>query len=101
MTGPLAVPPTRIVPVHGTRGAGLPPGKRLKLGDALVLAGVITPAQLEHCLNVQQRSDPPRRLGTVVVELGLATDVDVARGLATILGFDYVDPAALDVPLDA
>jgi hypothetical protein len=94
----LAVPPTRIVPVHGSRGEQ--PPQRLRLGEALVQAGVITPAQLDTCLRHQAGSTPRRRLGAVVVELGLATDVHVAQGLATILGFDFVDPEAYDVPVE-
>lgn len=96
----LGVPPTRIVAVHGTRGTEAPPTQRIRLGEALVHAGVITPTQLEHCLRFQQTATPRRRLGAVVVELGLASDVDVARGLATILGFEFVDPAAEDVPVE-
>lgn len=96
----LGVPATRIVPVHGTRGSEPPPNQRLRLGEALVAAGVITQAQLTQCLRFQEESTPRRRLGAVVVELGLASDVDVARGLGTILGFEYVEPATVDVPLD-
>jgi hypothetical protein len=96
----LSVPATRIVAVHSTRGGEAAPGQRLRLGEALVAAGVITPAQLESCLAHQEASTPRRRLGAVVVELGLATDVQVAQGLATILGFEYVDPTTFDVPLD-
>ncbi len=96
----LAVPATRIVAVHGTRGAEAPPTQRIRLGEALVQAGVITPTQLEHCLRYQESATPRRRLGAVVVELGLASDVDVARGLGTILGFEFVDPCALDVPVE-
>ena len=95
----LGVPATRVVPVHGTRGGEAPPNQRLRLGEALVAAGVITPTQLNHCLTFQESATPRRRLGAVVVELGLASDVDVARGLGTILGFEFVDPAAYDVPL--
>jgi hypothetical protein len=93
----LAVPPTRIVPVHGR---GEQPPQRLRLGEALVQAGVITASQLDTCLRHQAGSTPRRRLGAVVVELGLATDVHVAQGLATILGFDFVDPEAYDVPVE-
>jgi hypothetical protein len=96
----LGVPPTRVVPVHGNRGAQAPPPQRLRLGEALVAAGVITAAQLDTCLQFQATSTPRRRLGAAVVELGLATDVHVAQGLGTILGFDYVEPAELDVPFD-
>lgn len=96
----LSVPPTRIVAVHGTRGADGTPAQRLRLGEALVAAGVITSAQLDACLRHQEETVPRRRLGGIVVELGLATDVQVAQGLATILGFEYVDPAELAVPAD-
>lgn len=96
----LGVPATRVVPVHGTRAGEAPPKQRLRLGEALVAADVITPAQLTQCLRFQEAATPRRRLGAVVVELGLASDVDVARGLATILGFEFVDPAGYDVPVE-
>jgi hypothetical protein len=96
----LSVPPTRIVAVHGPRAGDAPPPQRIRLGEALVQAGVITNAQLESCLAFQQASTPRRRLGAVVCELGLATDVHVAQGLGAILGFEYVDPSALDVPVE-
>jgi len=96
----LGVPPTRITPVHSTRGNEAPPGQRLRLGEALVQAGVITAGQLEQCLRFQEAAVPRRRLGAVVCELGLASDVDVARGLGTILGFELVDPSVLDVPVE-
>lgn len=95
----LGVPPTRIVAVHGTR-AEPAPAQRLRLGEALVSAGVITATQLQQCLRFQETATPRRRLGAVVVELGLACDVDVARGLAAILGFEYVEPSAIDVPVE-
>lgn len=97
----MSVPPTRIVPVHGTRAGAVPPAQRMRLGDALVRGGVITEAELERCLQVQRGTVPHRRLGEVVVDLGLASEEDVARGLAQILGFEYVDPAGLDVPPEA
>lgn len=96
----LSVPPTRVVAVHGPRSAEAPPVQRIRLGEALVQAGVITTAQLDSCLAFQRANTPRRRLGAVVVELGLATDVHVAQGLGTILGFEYVDPSVLDVPVD-
>lgn len=74
--------------------------RRLRLGEALVAAGVITAAQLEGCL-VTQSEEPPedrRRLGDIVVDFGLATEDDIARGLAKTFGFEYVDPSACDVP---
>lgn len=95
----LSVPATRIVAVHGNRVEATP-GQRLRLGEALVASGVITPSQLDACLADQESTTPRRRLGAVVVQRGLATDVQVAQGLGTILGFEYVDPSEIDVPVD-
>ena len=96
----LSVPKTRAVAVHGTRGGESTPAQRLRRGEALVAAGVITNSQLDACMKHQESTVPRRRLGGIVVELGLATDVQVAQGLATILGFEYVEPASMDVPVD-
>ncbi|MDQ1712520.1 MAG: hypothetical protein QOE45_1970 [Frankiaceae bacterium] len=95
----LSVPPTRITAVDGPRPTDAP-AQRLRLGEALVEAGVITTVQLDTCLAFQEANTPRRRLGAVVVELGFAGDVQVAQGLAAILGFEYVDPSGLDVPVD-
>jgi type IV pilus assembly protein PilB len=58
----------------------------------LVDAGLITAEQLGHALEQQRSaSGQRRRLGQVVVELGLATEKDVAKALADLLGLEMVD----------
>jgi len=93
------VPPTVIRPVHHTQGA---PAPRMRLGDALLAAGILTPEQLEHCLEDQRRfgvgAAQDRRLGAIVVAKGLATERHIADGLATITGFAHVDPDEMDLP---
>jgi type IV pilus assembly protein PilB len=60
---------------------------RRRLGEVLVDAGLLTPAQLAEALREQQAvAGPRRRLGAVIVSLGLAREVDVAAALATQLG---------------
>ena len=92
----LTVPPTHVRPVHGRRGATEPP-RRLRLGEALVEAGVITHEQLTRCL-AEQADDtrtPRRRLGDIVTARGFASEVDIALGLSELSGFTYVDYAGL------
>lgn len=92
------VPPTVIKPVHHGKGA---PPPRLRIGEALVSAGTLTQAQLEECLAEQRRlggsGTGDRRLGAIVVAKGLATENDIAAGIASITGFEHVDPTAMDL----
>lgn len=88
----MTIPPTHVRPVHGRAGLSEPP-KRLKLGEALVEAGVITRDQLALCLAEQAESTGTRRrIGEIVVDRGLATETDIAVGLSAMMGFEYVDP---------
>lgn len=67
--------------------------QRRRLGDVLVDAGVLTPAQLSDVLAGQQ-SGPPgrrRRLGELLVEGGIADERTIARALADQLGLTVVD----------
>ncbi len=75
------------------RWLGSRPAARRPLGEVLVLAGLLTPEQLEQVLALQ-RADPAharRRLGAVVVEAGLATDRQVAEALSQALGLEVAD----------
>lgn len=52
-----------------------------KLGEILIEAGVLTPAQVNQALARQRGT--AKRFGELVVELGFATERDVARALET------------------
>jgi MSHA biogenesis protein MshE len=65
------------------------PRQRLRLGELLVLQGVVTPAQLESALAERKRSG--RRLGRILVEDGIATEEAIARGLAVQLQIPYME----------
>jgi type IV pilus assembly protein PilB len=76
-------------------------GRRRRLGELLVDAGVLSEAQLDDVLSVAPHSE---RLGATVMRLGLATDVEVADALATQLRFERIDleaerpdPAAIEL----
>jgi type IV pilus assembly protein PilB len=58
----------------------------------LVAAGVVTPQQLDEALTAQRAIiGPRRRLGHVLVDLDLATERQIAEGLAAQLGLELVD----------
>lgn len=92
----LSVPETQIRAVHGRTGATEPP-RRMRLGEALVSADVLTHEQLTRCLaeQAEDTSTPRRRLGEIITARGLASEVDIALGLASLTGFAYVDYAGL------
>ncbi|WP_218974420.1 ATPase, T2SS/T4P/T4SS family [Streptomyces sp. NP160] len=66
--------------------------QRRRLGDVLVDAGVLTPAQLSEVLAGQQSSTGRRkRLGELLVQSGVADEKTIARALADQLGLTVVD----------
>jgi hypothetical protein len=105
---PARVPPTRITPVHGPvsadgtgeAGSRGDSRRRLRLGEALVQAGLVTQPQLEQLLAEQTRTPPAARLrlGALVAHRGLASEEDISQGLSRILTLGYVNP--LDDPPD-
>lgn len=62
--------------------------ERVRLGELLVEAGVITAAQLQEVLVRQQ--DDARRLGTLLLESGLATETQVTQILSQQLSVPWV-----------
>jgi MSHA biogenesis protein MshE len=61
----------------------------MRLGDILVLQKLVSQEQLRLALDEQKRSG--RRLGRVLVDLGLATEDKIAQALARQLSLRYVD----------
>ena len=63
--------------------------KRRALGEILVRWGKLTPQQFEEAMKMATGSR--RRLGEVLVELGYASETDVAKALATQHGMEFID----------
>ena len=64
-------------------------GKKIRLGEALVLTNTITEEQLQEALEVQQGSG--KRLGEVLIEKNLITEETIAQVLSAQLGYPIVD----------
>jgi len=62
---------------------------RKKLGEYLLRWEVITQQQLDEALKVASGSN--KKIGQALVELGYATEDDVARALASQFGLEYID----------
>lgn len=73
-----------------------------KLGELLVEAGLITPDELNIALANQKETK--KRLGETIVDLKMASEMDIVRTLSTELGIPYiemskavVDPMAVEL----
>ncbi|KJU82124.1 type IV-A pilus assembly ATPase PilB, partial [Candidatus Magnetobacterium bavaricum] len=65
-------------------------GKEMpKLGEILVEARVLHPNQLTVCLEKQKNTK--KKLGDVIVQLNMATEMDIARALSQQLNIPYVN----------
>lgn len=70
--------------------------KKIRIGDMLVDAGVITPEDLQRGLELQKKSG--RKLGETLVEEGIVNDETLATLLAEQLGMEMVDIQSISIP---
>jgi len=63
--------------------------KRLRLGDALLQDGLITEDQLQKALELQKQSG--KRIGNVLVDMGVVTESDIVSILGKQLGIPYIN----------
>jgi len=89
--------PTPQLAVRPTRGKGR--GKR-QFGELLIEAGIITQEQLDEAMRIQA-ADPRKRLGTIIVELGFATEEVIAATLAAQLRLRFVEKLEREMRSDA
>jgi len=77
---------------------GITARRRVRLGEVLVEAGLITQAQLEQALQAQNATGD--RLGKVLVKMGLATPEAIAKAIASQMNMEYVNVQAVTIPED-
>ena len=65
--------------------------RRKRLGEILVEACLISPAQLDEALHLQKGQN--RRIGQILVDLGWVNEPEVCRAVAELLNIKYVDVA--------
>src|SRR3990167_6714327 len=76
-----------------------PPGRRRRLGDLLIEAGLISETQLKAGLNEQRKWGG--RLGRTVVELGFVTETAIGQVLARQLELPSLDLDTAALPPEA
>ncbi len=69
--------------------------KKVRLGDVMMDEGVITLEQLNEALTKQQETK--HKLGETLVELGFASERQIATALSRQLGLDLVDPSRVSI----
>ncbi len=66
------------------------------LANALIAAGRVTPDQMQAALESHRNSGKP--LSQVLTEMGVVTEADLVRAMASEIGLEFVDLA--DYPID-
>ena len=74
--------------------------RRLRLGEVLVSEGLTSVAEIHVALS-QQKKQKGKRLGEVLVELGMVDESAIARVLANRLGLPFIDLDSTDIESDA
>lgn len=70
--------------------------KYIRLGDLLVKSGIITQAQLDEALKLQE--DTGERLGTVLQKHGFITEKQLIDTLMSQLGVEFIDLNGYNIP---
>jgi len=75
-----------------------------RIGEILLEQSLISPEQIEEALEMQGSEDPPRKLGEILIELGLGKN-DFLKALSVQVGFPFMTSeqfpkeASLDHPI--
>lgn len=75
-------------------------GRKKRLGDLLVDAGVITQDQLMAALQLQQTEKKGNRLGVVLIDMGLTDEKQIMSALQQQLGIAGIDLSNIRIPED-
>ena len=71
---------------------------KLRLGELLVSAGVITDEELQRGLALQK--DTKDRLGTVLINNGIISESELIEALQMQLGIEYIDLSKVTLPTE-
>ena len=73
-------------------------GRKKRLGDLLVEAGVITQDQLMQALSVQKTERKGQRLGVVLMDVGFTDEKQIMKALCSQLKLQPVDLSNIRIP---
>ena len=75
-------------------------GRKKRLGDLLVDAGVITQNQLMQALGLQKTEKKGMRLGVVLIDMGFTNEKQIMEALQRQLGIAGIDLSNIRIPED-
>ena len=70
---------------------------RVRLGDLLIEKGAITKEQFQTAMDYKKSKGAGKRLGQILIELGLTTDKVIAKALADQLGIKLVELHGVEI----
>lgn len=65
-------------------------GRKKRLGELLLEAGVISPEEIEKALEHQRQEKSGEKLGNVLIDMGYLTDRQIVRALCSQLGYESI-----------
>ena len=71
--------------------------ERVRLGDLLIEKGAITKEQFQTAMDYKKSKGAGKRLGQILIELGLTTDKVIAKALADQLGIKLVELHGVEI----
>jgi type II secretory ATPase GspE/PulE/Tfp pilus assembly ATPase PilB-like protein len=94
--GQILVEHRKIAPDDATRAAEQQKRRKMRIGEVLVDAGLVSAADIEAAL-VEQKRRKGKRLGETLIELGLLTEETLAKTLAQKFQIPFVDLDAVEI----
>ncbi|MDR2033611.1 MAG: Flp pilus assembly complex ATPase component TadA [Helicobacteraceae bacterium] len=70
--------------------------RKVKLGDVLVAAELITKEELDRVLDLQKNDSKRRKLGQLIVDEGLVSEEKVLKTLAEQMRVQYLEPGTFE-----
>ncbi|MDR2906318.1 MAG: Flp pilus assembly complex ATPase component TadA [Helicobacteraceae bacterium] len=77
----------------GFGGGGM---RKLRLGDVLIAAGLLTQGDLERLLQLQKQNADGRKLGELIMDEGILSEEAILRTLADQMKVSYVEPGTFE-----
>ncbi len=74
--------------------------KKLRLGELLIEAGILSSDKLDHALDIQKKTEENTRLGEILVNYDIISEVQLVQALSRQLSIPWVSIAHIDIDDD-
>ncbi|MFC1766214.1 GspE/PulE family protein, partial [Planctomycetota bacterium] len=87
-----AAPNSKLPPVEQLRGR--------PVGRILIKMGVLSRDKVHECLKEQHKRSDGVKIGEILIEKGMVSDVQLRMALAAQVGMEFADIAGIEIPAD-